>query len=90
MEYQVVYETRAVKSLAKIDKSQQAMIIAWIKKNLVNTVSPRKYGKALKGDLNEYWRYRIGDYRLIVNIIDNQITIIIINVDHRKKIYKDD
>lgn len=90
MKYQVVYETKAIKSLSKIDKDQQAMILGWVKKNLVNTTNPRKFGKALKGNLKEYWRYRIGDYRLIVDISDNQVKIIIININHRSKIYIED
>ena len=88
MKYQVSYEKRAIKSLSKLDKSQQTMLLAWIEKNLVNTDNPKKYGKALKGNLKEYWRYRIGDYRILADINDGQIEIIIFNVGHRKDIYK--
>lgn len=88
MQYQVVYEKRAIKSFAKIDKNQQNMILAWIEKNLVNTRDPKKHGKALKGNLKEYWRYRIGNYRILADIDDVQIRIIIFSIGHRKEIYK--
>lgn len=88
MTYSVVYEKKAIKSLSKIDKGQQKIIISWIEKNLVNTDNPKKHGKALKGNFNEYWRYRIGDYRIIADINDSEIKIIIFNISHRKDIYQ--
>lgn len=88
MGYEVVYEKKAIKSLSKIDKGQQNIILAWIEKNLVNTNEPKKYGKSLKGDLKEYWRYRVGNYRIIADISDKEIKIIIFNISHRKDIYK--
>lgn len=86
MKYQIVYEKRVIKSLYKIDKGQQVMILAWIEKNLVNTDEPRKHGKVLKSNLKEYWRYRVGDYRIITDINDDQIQIIFFNIGHRKEI----
>ncbi len=88
MKYKVVYDKKAIKSLSKIDQGQKVIILAWIEKNLVDTNEPKKHGKALKGNLKEYWRYRIGDYRILADINDNQIQIIIINIGHRREIYK--
>ncbi len=87
MKYKVIYEKKALKSLSKIDKSQRNIILSWIDKNLVDTDDPKKYGKALKGNLKEYWRYRIGNYRILADIDDKQIKIIIFNIGHRKDIY---
>ena len=87
MNYHVVYEKKALKSFSKLDKGQQKMILAWIEKNLVNTEDPKIHGKALKGNLREYWRYRVGNYRLLADIDDQQIKIIILNVGHRQDIY---
>ncbi|HCX04078.1 MAG TPA: type II toxin-antitoxin system mRNA interferase toxin, RelE/StbE family [Clostridiales bacterium] len=88
MKYQVFYEKKAIKSLSQIDKNQQKMIYAWIEKNLAGTDNPKKYGKALKGNLKEYWRYRVGNYRILADINNEEIRIIIINIGHRKDIYK--
>lgn len=87
MNYHVVYEKKALKSFSKLDKGQQKMILGWIEKNLMNTENPKVHGKALKGNLKEYWRYRVGNYRLLADIDDQQIKIIILNVGHRKDIY---
>lgn len=87
MAYKIVYEKRALKNLQKIDKSQQRMIIAWIEKNLQNTSNPKRHGKALKGQLKEYWRYRVGNYRILADINQDEVKIIVINIGHRKDIY---
>ena len=88
MRYKIVYEKKAIKSLSKIDKAQQKLIISWIEKNLSNTDKPKVTGKALKGNLKDYWRYRVGNYRILADIKDEEIKIIIINIGHRKEIYK--
>ncbi|PWD86236.1 type II toxin-antitoxin system RelE family toxin [Ignatzschineria cameli] len=85
--YQVIYTAKALKSLQKIDKTQALFILNWIEKNLVGCSDPRVKGKALKGNLAD-WRYRVGDYHLLCNILDREIIIEVINVGHRKEIYK--
>lgn len=52
------------------------------------TDNPRALGLSLKGQLSDYWRYRIGDYRIIVEIKDKELIISIIEVGHRKSIYE--
>ncbi len=86
--YQVRFEKRAQKALKKMDKHQASIIMAWIKKNLENTTYPRTHGKGLTADRSGEWRYRIGDYRLIAHIDDETITILILEIGHRRDIYK--
>jgi mRNA interferase RelE/StbE len=88
MKYIVEYTVKADKMLRKMNKSVADMIISWIEKNLVNTRNPRQHGKALVGDLAGYWRYRIGDYRLICEIQDKRLIICVILAGHRSKIYE--
>ena len=88
MPYKVVYTKKAIKSLRKIDKAQQRLIIAWIDKNLTNSEDPRALGKELKGNLKAYWRYRVGNYRILADIDNDEIKIIIFNIGHRKDIYE--
>jgi mRNA interferase RelE/StbE len=88
MKYTITFEKKADKQLEKIDKTQQRIIVNWIIKNLEDTDDPRRFGKVLKGNLRNYWRYRVGDYRIIAEINDKDIKIIIIEIGHRKEIYK--
>ena len=86
--YRVKYEKKAIKQLEKIDQPERYILRSWIEKNLVGTTNPRQHGKALKGELNEYWRYRVGDYRIIAEINDDEVLILVIEVGHRRDIYR--
>ena len=85
--YKVRFSERAKKDLKKMDKHTAALILGWIRKNLENCDNPRAHGKALTGNLNGTWRYRVGDYRLLALIEDETITILILNIGHRREIY---
>ena len=88
MKYSILFDKNADKQLKKIDITQQRIIVNWIIKNLENTNDPRVFGKSLKGNLKDYWRYRIGDYRVIAEINDDEVKILIIEIGHRKDMYK--
>lgn len=86
--YRIHYTDQALKNLKKIDPTQQAMIISWIDKNLKSCRDPRINGKPLKGSMKNYWCVRVGKYRIIADIEDEEIKIIIVNIGQRKDIYK--
>jgi mRNA interferase RelE/StbE len=86
--FRIRFTEKAVKNLRKIDPSIAKMLLAWISKNLEGVDNPRKVGKALRHDKKGAWRYRVGDYRILAKIEDNILIILIIEVGHRKEIYK--
>ena len=88
MRYKLVFSKRALKELKKMDKAVSALIFAWFRKNIDGAADPRAFGKALKGDKKDMWRYRIGDYRVLANIEDESLIIIAIEIAHRRDIYK--
>ena len=88
MKYQVEYTEQAIKELKKLDGFTKRMIKAWIDKNLVNCENPRLHGKALSANRVGQWRYRIGDYRILADIQDEKIVILVLAVGHRSKIYE--
>lgn len=87
MKYKVEYTAQAVKQLKKLDKHTAALIYGWIDNNLVDCENPRLHGKGLTANRSGQWRYRIGDYRLIAEIQDEKITILLLNIGHRREIY---
>lgn len=87
MNYKVEYTARAVNELKKLDKPTRALIFGWIEKNLVGCEDPRRHGKALTANHRGQWRYRIGDYRLIADIQDDRILILIMTIGHRRDVY---
>ena len=86
--YAVEYTPAAIKQIKKLDGSTRKLIRAWIEKNLVDCEDPRAHGKGLTGDKSGQWRYRIGDYRVLANILDDRIIIQIFKVGHRRFVYK--
>lgn len=88
MKYSVEYTPQAIKELKKIDKYTRSLIFGWIEKNLVDCENPRQVGKALKGNRSDQWRYRIGDYRLLAEIKDDKVIILVLTVGHRRDVYK--
>lgn len=87
MKYTVQYTAGAIKNLKKLDKHTQALILGWIEKNLMNCENPRQHGKCLTANRSGQWRYRVGDYRLICEIEDDKIVILILSIGHRREIY---
>ena len=87
MIYSVETTERFDREFKKLDRYTQRMIKAWIDKNLEGCEDPRRHGKALTANRKGQWRYRIGDYRLICLIEDNELIILALSVGHRREIY---
>lgn len=81
------YTVKAIKQLRKLDQSTRKLIYAWIDKNLQNCENPRVHGNGLTSDRSGQWRYRIGDYRVLADIQDDKLLILVIEVGHRREIY---
>lgn len=86
--YKVVLSKKADKQLSKLNPNTAKKIVTWMKKNLENCEDPRQKGKGLTGDKSGEWRYRVGDYRIIAEIRDNEVIILVLEVGHRKEIYQ--
>lgn len=85
--YKVLIDRKAQKELSKLDPFVSKKIIKWIETNLKECDNPYRAGIQLCGTLAKYWRYRVGDYRLIAEINDEKIIILIVKIGHRRGIY---
>jgi mRNA interferase RelE/StbE len=83
----IKYREEALKALKKLDKQWQRKIISELEE-IACLSHPRMKGKALKHSLKHFWRYRVENYRIICQIIDKELCVLVVNVDHRKKVYK--
>lgn len=81
-------DERAFKELRKLAPSVQRQIITYLDERVTGTAGPRAFGKALKGNLAGLWRYRIADYRVICQIQDDELVVIVVAVGHRRNIYE--
>lgn len=88
MIYHVEFTKYALKELKKLDKGTASLIVGWIRKNLEGCENPRIHGKGLTADKSGQWRYRVGDYRIIAQIQDEKVTILLVNIGHRREVYK--
>ena len=87
MKYKVIFTEKAKKQLKKMDKYTAALIIGWLEKNIENCENPRVHGKGLVENKSEQWRYRIGNYRVICEIQDENIIVLVLEIRHRREIY---
>jgi mRNA interferase RelE/StbE len=79
----------AEKQLSKLDRKVAKRIYDFLRDRIAKLDDPRDLGEALKGsNLGEFWRYRVGDYRIITSIEDDVLTILVIAIGNRKDIYR--
>jgi mRNA interferase RelE/StbE len=78
----------AEKQIQKLDRSAQGPIVRFLRERVQAADNPRQWGKPLHGDKGGLWRYRVGDYRLICDIQDERITVLVLQVGHRKDVYR--
>ncbi|MBQ9434149.1 MAG: type II toxin-antitoxin system RelE/ParE family toxin [Synergistaceae bacterium] len=87
MKWRIEFEKSARDTLAKLDKPIRQQIEKYLD-NLLTLDDPRMRGKGLTGDKAGQWRYRAGDYRIICEIRDNVLVILVLSIGHRSKVYK--
>ncbi len=87
MSWKIELEKNVIKKLRKMDSTAKKRITKFIDA-LEGSKDPREKGAALTGKLGEYWKYRIGEYRLIVKIFDDRLIIVVVKVGNRKDIYR--
>ena len=89
MVWQIEFDPRALKELSKLDKPVQKRIVQVLRKRIASLDDPRSVGEALRGEeLGRFWKYRIGDYRLVCEILDDKIIILVLRIGNRKDVYR--
>jgi mRNA interferase RelE/StbE len=89
MAWSVEFHPYAKRELDKLDPQNERRIRKFLHERVATLEDPRIIGKALQGaQLREYWRYRVGDHRLICELIDNRLVVLVLRVGHRKEIYR--
>ena len=90
MVWVVEFDRSAAKELGKLDGQVAKRILAFFRERLAPLDDPRSIGEALKGDkLGEFWKYRLGDYRLIARFVDHHVLIVVVRIGHRREVYRD-
>jgi len=86
--WRIDFSPKAEKELAGIDRSAAKRIVAYLREKVATSQDPRSLGKPLKGVLREFWRYRVGDYRIVTKIEDECVLVLVVRVAHRREAYR--
>ena len=87
--WQIEFEDAALKELAKLDRQVARRILTFLRERVAVLDDPRSIGEALRGSqLGEFWKYRVGDYRIIAYIEDGALRILVLKVGNRREVYR--
>lgn len=87
MAWQVKFSETARRQLTKLGKQPQRDILKYLKKRIETDEAPQRYGDPLRRSLSGLWKYRVGDYRLICEVQQEEIVVLVLAVGHRRKVY---
>lgn len=89
MASKIELSAQATRELDKLDPPQLKRILKFLNERLAPLENPRSIGQALRGsELGEFWKYRVGDYRLICKIEDQRLLILVLHIGHRREVYR--
>ena len=88
MTWNIEWDDRARKELRRLDSPIQKEILSYLRVRIAGSDNPRLFGQNLTGNKAGLWRYRVGDYRIICRIEDDELVVLVIGVGHRKEVYE--
>jgi mRNA interferase RelE/StbE len=89
MAWKVELAPAAERELGKIDHQHVRRILTFLHERVAPLDDPRSIGEALKGSrLGEFWKYRVGDYRMIASIEDGALRILVVRIGNRREVYR--
>ena len=88
MVWSVEYLRKAERDLSQIDHAWQRRIVDYLDDQVATLADPRLKGKALGGEMSGLWRFRVGDYRIVCEIVDSVKLIRVVKIGHRKLVYR--
>lgn len=89
MVWKIKLTKEVAKTIRKLDKPVAKRILQFLHSRVSNLDDPRNIGEALAGSqLGEFWKYHVGDYRIICRIEDKEVYILVVQLGHRKSVYK--
>ena len=85
--WEIEYSEKAARELLKIDREAAKRIKKYLDERIATDEDPRRFGEALTENLSGLWKYRIGDFRVIAEIQEERLIVLVIRVGHRSKVY---
>ena len=89
MAWTIEFQEKPLKQLEKLGKTNATRIISFLTDRIALDDNPRRTGQALQGsELGNYWRYRVGDYRILCDVQDHKLVVLVIEIGHRREVYR--
>ncbi|MCY4575314.1 MAG: type II toxin-antitoxin system RelE/ParE family toxin [Chloroflexi bacterium] len=88
MAWTIEFTESARREIRKLDRTTARQVRAFLNDRVLASGDPRSFGKALGGALSGLWTYRVGDYRIISEVQDNVLTVLVVRVGHRRNVYR--
>jgi mRNA interferase RelE/StbE len=85
--YRVRYSAPSLKALKKMDRQVADSLVGWMSRHIDGCSDPRVFGGRLSANLSDRWRYRVGNYRILVRILDREVVVEVMEIGHRKENY---
>jgi mRNA interferase RelE/StbE len=82
------YTDDAARKVRKLGRPEAKRILDYMDYRIAPSDDPRQFGKALVGDLSGYWRYRVGDYRIVCQLIEQRLVVLVVDIGHRSDVYR--
>jgi mRNA interferase RelE/StbE len=87
--WQIEFDPDALKELKKLDRTVQVRLVGFLRDRLAPLDDPRSIGEALSGArLGSYWKYRVGDWRIVCDILDRRIVVRVLRIGNRREVYR--
>jgi mRNA interferase RelE/StbE len=88
MAWKIEFESAARKELEKLDRPVARRIMKFLYQRVGQLDDPRRIGERLQGTRSDFWKYRVGDYRLICSLEDDRFVVLVLRIGHRREVYK--
>ncbi|MEO8504389.1 MAG: type II toxin-antitoxin system RelE/ParE family toxin [Acidobacteriota bacterium] len=89
MGWKIEFDRRAAKELERIDRQDAQRIVVFLRQRVQTLDDPRALGEPLRGpELGKFWKYRVGDYRIICDLRDRLLVILVVRIGHRREVYR--
>ena len=85
--WKVEFDPDAARDFRKLGHEARRLILKYLRERIATAENPRRFGHALTGDLKGLWRYRVGDHRIVADIRDRQILVMVVTVGHKRDVY---
>lgn len=87
MAWIVEFDQAAIRELDQLDRQHARKILTYLAERIATSEDPRRFGAPLRRDLSGLWKYRIGDYRVVCDIQEEKVLVLVLRIGHRRKVY---